>query len=96
MFTKLLFKDRISLKEEISISSAKVSFIRLCQKHRNQERIYAAKTSKLSVKVDRTTIQTMLNTKAEVNVIICSAAEELDLSICTDLLLALKAVSRDI
>jgi hypothetical protein len=37
----------------------------------------------------------MLDTEAEVNVITCSAAEELELPICTDLLLALKAVSGD-
>jgi hypothetical protein len=94
-FVKLLFKEVSIPKEEISMSSAKVSSIGLCQKHRNQERTYAAKTSKLSVKVDRMTTWAMLDTGAEVNVIICSAAEELGLPIHTDLLLALKAVSGD-
>jgi hypothetical protein len=37
----------------------------------------------------------MLDTGAEVNVITCLAAEELSLPICTDFLLALKAVSGD-
>ena len=37
----------------------------------------------------------MLDTRAEVNVITRSTAEELGLPIRTDLLLALKAVSRD-
>jgi hypothetical protein len=41
------------------------------------------------------TTRAMLDTGAEVNVITCSAAEELSLPICTDLLLALKAVSGD-
>jgi hypothetical protein len=55
MFAKLLFKGMTMPKEEISIPSAKIGSIGLCQKHRNQERTYAAKTSKLSVKVDGTT-----------------------------------------
>ena len=38
----------------------------------------------------------MLDTRAEVNVITCLAAKELDFSIYTDFLLALKAVFRDI
>ena len=37
----------------------------------------------------------MLNTRAEVNVITRAAANELGLLVCTDLLLALKAVSGD-
>jgi nitric oxide synthase oxygenase domain/subunit len=37
----------------------------------------------------------MLDTRAEVNVITCLAAKELGLPICIDMLLALKAVSRD-
>jgi hypothetical protein len=93
MFTRLLFKGVTMLKEEISIPSAKVGSIGLC--HRYQEKTYTAKTSKLSVKVDRTTTRAMLDTGAEVNVITCSAAEELELPVQTDLLLALKAVSGD-
>jgi hypothetical protein len=92
-FAKLLFKDMTMPKEEISMPSAKVGSIGLC--HRHQEKTYTAKTSKLSVKVDGTTTQAMLDTGAKVNVITCSAAEELSLPICTDLLLALKAVSGD-
>jgi hypothetical protein len=93
MFTKLLFKDMTMPKEEISIPSVKIDSIGLC--HQHQEKTYAAKTSKLSVKVDGTTTQTMLDTGAEVNIITCSAAEELRLPVQTDLLLALKAVSGD-
>ena len=37
----------------------------------------------------------MLDTKAKVNVITRAAVNELGLLVCTDLLLALKAVSRD-
>ena len=37
----------------------------------------------------------MLDTRAEVNVITRLAAEELGLPICMDILLALKAISRD-
>jgi hypothetical protein len=37
----------------------------------------------------------MLDTKVEVNVIMQAAADELKLLVCTDLLLALKAVSKD-
>jgi hypothetical protein len=92
-FAKLLFKSGISPKEEISMPSAKVGSIGL--RHQHQEKTYAAKTSKLSVKVNGTTTQAMLDTGAEVNVITCSAAEELGLPIRTDLLLALKAVSGD-
>jgi hypothetical protein len=37
----------------------------------------------------------MLNTRAKVNVITKAVADELGLLVCIDLLLALKAVSRD-
>jgi hypothetical protein len=67
MFTKLLFKSVTMSKEEIRVPSARVGSIGLCK--RNQEKGYAAKTSKLLVKVDRTTTQAMLDTGAEVNVI---------------------------
>jgi hypothetical protein len=40
-------------------------------------------------------MRAMLDTRAKVNVITCSAAKELGLPICIDMLLALKAVSRD-
>jgi hypothetical protein len=92
-FAKLLFKGATIPKEEISIPSAEVGSIGLRQ--RNQEKAYAAKTPKLSVKVDGTSTRAMLDTGAEVNVITRSAAEELGLPIRTDMLLALKAVSGD-
>ena len=47
------------------------------------------------MKVDGTSTRAMLDTRAEVNVITCLAVEELGLSICIDMLLALKAISRD-
>jgi hypothetical protein len=37
----------------------------------------------------------MLDTRAKVNIITCLAAKELGLPICIDMLLALKAISRD-
>ena len=40
-------------------------------------------------------MQAMLNTRAKVNVITRAVANKLRLLVCTDLLLALKAVSRD-
>jgi hypothetical protein len=92
-FAKLLFKGATSPKEEISTRFAEVGSIGLRQ--RNQEKAYAAKTPKLSVKVDGTSTRAMLDTGAEVNVITRSAAEELGLPIRTDMLLALKAVSGD-
>jgi hypothetical protein len=91
-FAKLLFKGVTIPKEEISMPSAKVGSIGL--RHR-EEKTYAAKTPKLSVKVDGTSTKAMLDTGAEVNVITRSAAEELGLPVRTDLLLALKAVSGD-
>jgi hypothetical protein len=94
-FAKLLFKGVATPKEEISMPSTQVGSIGLRQRNRNQERTYAAKTPKLSVKVDGTSTRAMLDTGAEVNVITRSAAEELGLPIRTDLLLALKAVSGD-
>ena len=92
-FANLLFKG--VPKEGISMPSAKVGSIGLRQRHRNQEKMYAAKTPKLLVKIDGTSAKAMLDTGAEVNVITRSAAEELGLPIRTDLLLALKAVSGD-
>lgn len=56
---------------------------------------YAAKTLKLPVKVDGASTKATLDTGAEVNIITQAVAEELRLPICTDLLLALKAVSGD-
>jgi hypothetical protein len=92
-FAKLLFKGAASPKEEISTRFAKVGSIGFRQ--RNQEKAYAAKTPKLLVKVDGTSTRAMLDTRAEVNVITRSAVEELGLPIRMDMLLALKAVSRD-
>jgi hypothetical protein len=47
------------------------------------------------MKVNKTFTKAILNTRAKVNVITCLVAKELRLLICTNLLLALKAVSRD-
>jgi hypothetical protein len=88
-----LFKGATIPKEEISIPSTEVRSIGLHQ--RNQEKAYTAKTPKLLVKVDGTTMRAMLDTRAKVNVITCLAAKELGLPICIDILLALKVVSRD-
>jgi hypothetical protein len=93
-FAKLLFKGVEIPKGEASIPSAKVGSIGIRHRHR-EEKAYAAKTPKLLVKVDGTSTRAMLDTRAEVNVITRTAVEELRLPIRTDLLLALKAVSRD-
>jgi hypothetical protein len=49
----------------------------------------------LLVKVDKAPTQAMLDTKAKVNVITKAAANELRLLVCINLLLALKAVSKN-
>jgi hypothetical protein len=51
---------------------------------------------KLLVKINRTLTQALLNTKAKVNVITRAVANKLRLLVCTNLLLALKAVLGDI
>jgi hypothetical protein len=60
-----------------------------------KEKTYAASTPKLLVKVEGTPTKAMLDSGAEVNVITWAAADELGLPVRTDLLLALKTVSRD-
>jgi hypothetical protein len=70
-----------------------VRSIRLRQR---TKQIYTAKTLKLLVKVNKTLTQAMLDTKAKVNVITKVIANKLRLLVCTDLLLVLKAISRNI
>ena len=60
-----------------------------------KEKTYATKTPKLLVKVDGAPTWAMLDTRAEVNVITQVVVDELGLPVRMDLLLALKAVSRD-
>jgi len=90
-FAKLLFKG-VSIREAADVPAASVGSIRV--RHR-KEKTYTAKTPKLLVKVDGAPTRAMLDIGAEVNVITRAAADELGLPVRTDLLLALKAVSRD-
>jgi hypothetical protein len=90
-FTKLLFKG-VLVQTEAEVLTASVGSIRSRQR---TKRAYAAKTPKLLVKVNRAPTQAMLDTRAKVNVITRAAADKLGLLVCTDLLLALKAVSGD-
>jgi hypothetical protein len=90
-FTKLLFKT-ILVQAEAEVLTASIRSIKSRQR---TEQAYAAKTPKLLVKVNRSPTQAMLDTRAEVNVIERAAADELGLLVCTDLFLALKAVSGD-
>jgi len=57
--------------------------------------VYATKTPKLLVKVNKLFIQVILNTRAKVNVITKAITNKLRLLVCTNLFLALKAVSKD-
>jgi len=50
---------------------------------------------KLLVRVNKTLMQVILNTRAEVNVITKAIANKLRLLVCTNLLLVLKAVLKD-
>jgi hypothetical protein len=88
----LLFKS-VPVKAEAKVLTASISFVRACQQR--TERAYAIRTPKLLVKVDKISTQAMLNTKAKVNVITRAAINKLRLLVCTDLLLALKAVLGD-
>jgi hypothetical protein len=91
-FTKLLFKS-VPVQAEAEVPTTSVGSIKA---HRQRtEQAYAAKTPKLLVKVDGASTQAMLDTKAEVNVITRAAVDELGLLVRTDLLLALKAISKD-
>jgi len=90
-FAKLLFKG-VSIREAADVPAASIRSVGV--RHR-KEKTYAAKTPKLLVKVDGAPTRAMLDTGAEVNVITRAAADELGLPVRTDLLLALKAVSRD-
>jgi hypothetical protein len=90
-FTKLLFKS-VLVQTQAKVLTTSVGSIKLRQR---TKQAYAAKTLKLLVKVDGSLTQAMLNTRAKVNVITKAAVDELRLLVCTNLLLALKAVSRD-
>jgi hypothetical protein len=70
-----------------------IGLIRLRQR---TKQTYAAKTLKLLVKINKALTQALLDTKAKVNVITRAVANKLGLLVCTDLLLALKAVLGDI
>jgi len=87
----LLFKG-VSIREAADVPAASIRSVGVW--HR-KEKTYAAKTPKLLVKVDGAPTRAMLDTGAEVNVITRAVADELGLPVRTDLLLALKAVSRD-
>jgi hypothetical protein len=90
-FAKLLFKT-IPVQAEAEVLTASVRSVRSKQR---TKQAYAAKILKLLVKVDKAPTQAILDTRAKVNVITKAVANELGLLVCTDLLLALKAVSRD-
>ena len=90
-FTKLLFRS-VPVQTQAKVLTVSVKSIKSRQR---TKQAYAAKTPKLLVKVNGSPTQAMLNTKAKVNVITRAAADELRLLVRTDLLLALKAVSRD-
>jgi hypothetical protein len=66
--------------------------VRSVKSKQRTEQAYATKTPKLLVKVDRALTLAMLDTRAKVNVITRATANELGLLVCTNLLLALKAV----
>jgi hypothetical protein len=88
----LLFKG-VPVQAEAKVPTASVGSVGA--RRQRTERAYAARTPKLLVKVDGTPTQAILDTRAEVNVITRAAVDELRLLVCTDLLLALKAVSGD-
>jgi len=90
-FTKLLFRS-VPIQTQAKVLTASIRSIKSRQR---TKQAYATKTPKLLVKVDRLLTQAMLNTRAKVNVITRAVANKLRLLVCTDLLLALKAVSRD-
>jgi hypothetical protein len=82
----------VLVQTKAEVLTASVRLIRLKQR---TEQAYVTKTLKLLVKVNRLPTQAMLDTRAKVNVITKAVANELRLLVCTDLLLALKAVLRD-
>jgi len=90
-FAKLLFKG-VSIREAADVPAASIGSVGVRYR---KEKTYAAKTPKLLVKVDGAPTRAILDTGVEVNVITRAAANELGLPVRTDLLLALKAVSRD-
>jgi hypothetical protein len=90
-FTKLLFKG-VLVQTKAKVLTTSVGSIKSRQR---TKRAYAAKTPKLLVKVDKAFTQAILNTRAKVNVITRAATDELGLLVCTNLLLALKAVLGD-
>src|SRR5204863_8103591 len=56
----------------------------------------AAKTSKIRVKIGDIVMDVMLNTGAEVNILMRALADKARLTICTNLSLALKTVSGEV
>jgi hypothetical protein len=90
-FTKLLFKT-VPVQAEAEVPTTSIGSIKSRQR---TEQAYTAKTLKLLVKVNRSPTQAMLDTRAKVNVIEKAATNKLGLLVCTNLFLALKAVSGD-
>ena len=90
-FTKLLFRS-VPVQTQAKVLTTSIGSIKSRQR---TKQAYAAKTPKLLVKVNRLPTQAMLDTRAKVNVITRAVANKLRLLVHTDLLLALKAVSRD-
>jgi hypothetical protein len=88
----LLFKS-ILVQTKAKVLTISVGSIRLRQR---TKQTYATKTLKLLVKINKVLTQALLNTKAKVNVITKAVVNKLRLLVCTDLLLALKAILRDI
>jgi len=88
----LLFKG-VSIREAVDVLAASIRSVGVWHK---KEKTYTAKTPKLLVKVDGAPTQAILDIKVEVNVITRVVADELGLLVRTDLLLVLKAVSKDI
>jgi Aspartyl protease len=83
--TKLMFKG-LPAKEEIAVKVGSAAL-------RQVERTYAAATPKVRVKIGSITIDTMLDSGAEVNVMTRSLADKAGLTVRTNLMLALKTVS---
>jgi len=88
----LLFKG-VSIREAVDVLAASIRSVGVWYR---KEKTYAAKTPKLLVKVDGAPTRAILDIRVEVNVITQVVADELGLPVRTDLLLALKVVSRDI
>ena len=90
-FIKLLFKS-VLVQTQAKVLTISVRLIKLRQR---TKQLYAAKTLKLLIKVNRLLTQVMLNTRAKVNIIKRAIVDELRLLVYTNLLLALKAILGD-